>query len=96
MKKDSMDGKFIVMETQAFYKLLDEVTKRVTKLIQPKSQREKDWIDCNEAKELLCIKSTGKLNKLVREKQIKASQHGRTIVYSRKSILEFLERGIIS
>ncbi|MEW7279712.1 helix-turn-helix domain-containing protein [Aquimarina sp. 2201CG1-2-11] len=92
-----MEGKFIAFETKAFYKLIEEVTSRVTNQMKPKKEPEqKEWVTSKEAKELLGIKSNGKLKQLVSNKYICASQHGRTIVYSRKSILEFLEESKIS
>ncbi len=91
-----MKMKLIAFETKAFYKLIDELTNRVVKNVEsPKDESKKEWVNAIEAKELLCIKSTGKLNTLVKNKHITASQHGRTIVYSRQSILDFLESGII-
>ncbi|TSE04051.1 helix-turn-helix domain-containing protein [Aquimarina algiphila] len=88
-----MKGKFIVFETKAFYKLVEEVIQRVKKTEKPiKNQQTSDWVNAIEAKQLLGIKSTGKLRKLLYENHIVASQHGRTILYSRKSILAFLEQ----
>ncbi|WP_062053795.1 DNA-binding protein [Aquimarina longa] len=91
-----MKGKFIAFETEAFYRLIDELTTRVVKKVQPIKEEPKiEWVNGAKAKQLLCIKSTGKLNRLVKEKHITAAQHGRTIVYSRKSIMEFLEKSKI-
>lgn len=91
-----MKGKFIVFETKAFYKLVEEVIQRVKKTEKPvKDPKASDWVNAIEAKQLLGIKSTGKLRKLLYENHITASQHGRTILYSRKSILAFLEKNKI-
>lgn len=91
-----MKGKFIVFETKAFYKLIEEVLQRVKKSDKPeKNQQSSDWINAIEAKQLLGIKSNGKLRKLLYDNHIVASQHGRTILYSRKSILIFLEKNKI-
>lgn len=92
-----MKMKFISFESKAFYKLIDEITNKVVQRIEPlQGTNQKEWVSANEAKELLCIKSTGKLNTLVKNGHILASQHGRTIVYSKKSIDEFLKKGIIN
>ncbi len=91
-----MKGKFIVFETKAFYKLIEEVLQRVKKSDKPeKNQQSSDWVNAIEAKQLLGIKSNGKLRKLLYDNHIVASQHGRTILYSRKSILNFLEQNKI-
>ncbi len=91
-----MEGKFIAFETKAFYKLIEEVTKRVANQVNPKKeQKHREWLTSQEAKELLGIKSSGKLKRLLNDKHISASQHGRTIIYCRKSILEFLEESKI-
>lgn len=91
-----MKGKFIVFETKAFYKLIEEIVHKLQKEggTQKKGQSS-DWISAIEAKELLGIKSNGKLRKLLYDNHIVASQHGRTILYSRKSILVFLEKNKI-
>lgn len=91
-----MKGKFIVFETKAFYKLVEEVVQRVKKTEKPdKDKQTSDWVNAVEAKKLLGIKSNGKLRKLLYDNHIVASQHGRTILYSRKSILAFLEKNKI-
>lgn len=91
-----MKGKFIVFETKAFYKLIEEVVHRVKKEDKTlKNEQTSDWMSAIEAKQLLGIKSTGKLRKLLYDNHIVASQHGRTILYSRKSILVFLEKNKI-
>ncbi|GGX19271.1 helix-turn-helix domain-containing protein [Aquimarina muelleri] len=91
-----MKGKFIVFETKAFYKLIEEVVHRVKKEDKTlKNEQTSDWVNATEAKQLLGIKSTGKLRKLLYDNHIVASQHGRTILYSRKSILVFLEKNKI-
>lgn len=91
-----MKGKFIVLETKAFYKLVEEVVQRVKRTEKPiKDVQASDWVPAIEAKQLLGIKSTGKLRKLLYDNDINASQHGRTILYSRKSILVFLEKNKI-
>lgn len=88
--------KVIVFEEEAFYQLIDEVTKRVSKKVQPVvTQKNNEWINSTEAKKLLGIKSNGKLNQLVKDKHITASKHGRTLVYCRQSILNFLEQSKI-
>ncbi|MFC5047695.1 helix-turn-helix domain-containing protein [Aquimarina hainanensis] len=90
-----MKGKFIVFDTKTFYKLVDEVVARIqTKAPHPEIETgpKSDWISASEAKELLGIKSNGKLLYLRKERHISVSKHGRTVLYSKKSILAFLDK----
>ena len=54
----------------------------------------KEWLDTKEVMELLGIKSKTTLQKLRDTFQIKFSQNGKIIKYSRPSIIEFLERNV--
>ena len=87
-----MEGRFIAFETKAFYKLLEELFNMVSsnQALQNKAGS-KEWLNSEEAKALLGIKSNGKLKSLVERRSIDASQHGRTIMYCKASILKFLE-----
>ena len=80
----------ICIEEKAFYSLLDKMFKYV------QSQMEMDtsdkWIDKQEAKRLLRIKSDTTLQKLRDEGQIRYSQPERKhILYYRDSINDYLE-----
>lgn len=81
--------KIIVFEEETYYKMLQEVKeliKEATK--QPKPE----WMNEQEAKELLGIKSKSKLQQLRDNLDIEFSQYGKIIRYSRSSILSFLEK----
>ena len=54
----------------------------------------KEWLDTKDAMELLGIKSKTTLQKLRDTFEIKYSQNGKIIKYSRPSIIEFLERNV--
>ncbi|TNE53147.1 MAG: DNA-binding protein [Bacteroidetes bacterium] len=84
----SMD--IIVFEKESFYKLIDELSVRIYKNAERYFKHE-EWINEQEAKRLLGIKSRGKLQQLRDDLQIEFSQFGKIIRYSRSSILRFLE-----
>ncbi len=84
----------IVIEKEAFYQLIKEVVKVVkTKLNEEK--KEAEWIDESEAKVILGVKSKSKMQQLRDNVEVEFSQFGKIIRYSRKSILDFLERNRI-
>lgn len=85
--------KVIVFEEEAYYKMLREFANMVDGVVK-NQEKEKEWLDANEAKQLLGIKSTSKLQKLRNNGDILISQHGRIIKYSSKSIKDYLKRGI--
>ena len=85
--------KVIVFEEEAYYKMLREFANKVDGVVK-NQEKEKEWLDANEAKQLLGIKSTSKLQKLRNNGDILISQHGRIIKYSSKSIKDYLKRGI--
>lgn len=83
----------IILESETYYKLIDELTQIVIKTVQESSlQKQEEWVDTEEAKRLLKIKSKTKLQSLRDNGDIVFSQHGRIIQYSRKSIKEFLDK----
>ncbi len=86
--------KVIVFEEQAYYKLVDEIKKAV-KDAASEMKTEKEWLSTEEAKSLLGFRSKSKMQQLRDNGDIVFSQHGRTIKYSRKSILEFLDNNTI-
>ena len=86
--------KVIVFEEQAYYKLVDEMKKAV-KDAAKEFKTEKEWLSAEEAKNLLGFRSKSKMQQLRDSGEIVFSQHGRTIKYSRKSILEFLDTNTI-
>ena len=84
--------KIIVFEEEAYYKMLEELKKVVEEATTPKP---KEWLNTDEARELLGFKSKSKLQQLRDYGEIVFSQHGRIIRYSRSSIISFLEKNII-
>lgn len=79
----------VVIEKEAFYKLIDEVVGHLSE----KYNRPVDkWIDGDEAMRILRIKSTS-LQKLRDEGKIEFSKiNAKTILYNRFSIDEFIEK----
>lgn len=78
----------ICLESEAFYKLLDEVLQHY----KPKeSVRPDKWITSEEAMKMLRIKSKTTLQKLRDEGRIRFSQPDRIVLYDTESILEYLE-----
>lgn len=81
--------KIIVFEEETYYRMLQELKE----LIKEATINDKpEWIDEQEAKFLLGIKSKSKLQQLRDNLDIEFSQYGKIIRYSRNSILEFLEK----
>ncbi|HEX8546777.1 MAG TPA: helix-turn-helix domain-containing protein [Cytophagaceae bacterium] len=66
--------------------------KLLAKQINLLTQNLQEWISAKDAKKILGIKSTTKLLQLRDSGQIVFSQFGRTILYSRKSLNDFLNR----
>ena len=76
----------IMIETEAFYALIDEIVSR----IEPKEPDK--WILEDEAMKMLGIKSKTHLWKLRTEGKIRFSQPSRKVIlYDRTSILDHLE-----
>jgi len=82
--------KVIIFEEKAFYKLLERIYQRIDK-VKSKSI-EPEWVNYTEATKILGIKSKSKMQQLRDDNEIVFSQHGRSIQYSRKSLLAFLEQ----
>lgn len=81
----------ICLETDAFYKLIDEVVEHV------KSQHDvganDPWIDDKEAMRLLNISSKTTLQNYRDQGKIKFTQPSRKVIlYYRESILDFLDK----
>ncbi|MEM9297170.1 MAG: helix-turn-helix domain-containing protein [Bacteroidota bacterium] len=83
-----MDAKFICLEDQAFYELIDQVVER---LAEKHNRPLNKWIDGKEAMELLHCKST-KLQELRDQLSIEHSKMGNIILYNRFSIEEYIEK----
>ena len=89
----------IVFENEAYQRLQRKLMKEFQSALEEAYKKalmatnaESDWISLQETKKLLGVKSKNKMQDLRDKGQIKFSRHGRTIKYSKKSILEFLEQ----
>lgn len=74
--------------------MVKQAVKEAKKEIVNEDRPENDWLDTEAAKALLNVKSKSTMQKLRDAGCIKFSQFGRKIRYSRKSILEFLNKNI--
>ena len=78
--------KVIVFEEESFYKLIEEVTKKLSKPVEQK------WITEEEASKLLGGRSKSTLQKWRNEGRLKFSQPSKKIIlFNRDSIMKFLE-----
>lgn len=90
----------IVFEKDAYYKMLSEMMgaiKKTFKEAQQESLKEKsqmDWIDDTGAKELLNIRSKTRMQQLRSNGEIIFTKYGRKIKYSRKSIMDYLNKNV--
>lgn len=88
----------IVFEKDAYYKMLSEMMgaiKKTFKEAQQEALKEKneiDWIDDLEAKELLNVRSKTRMQQLRSNGEIIFTKYGRKIKYSRKSIMDYLNK----
>ncbi|GAA4273648.1 helix-turn-helix domain-containing protein [Aquimarina gracilis] len=96
--------KLIVLESDAYNELLNDFIRLVKLAVRDAkieamksfSDPAADWIDAEEAKKILGIKSKSKLQELRDYNEITFSQAGKKVIrYSKKSILEYLERNIV-
>jgi hypothetical protein len=87
----------IVFEKEAYYKMLGEITTLVknsikeAKLDALKAEKESDWINADEAKKLLNVKSKTKMQQMRNSGEIVFTKYGKKIKYSKKSILAVLD-----
>lgn len=79
----------IIIEKEAFYKLLDEVIMKVKEDLKI----EKEWITEKELMSILNIKSKSTIQKLRNQGEIEYSQPVRKLIlYSSKSVMRFIEK----
>jgi len=80
----------IILETEAFYSLIEEVVKR---LKDNDADSQDKWIQTPESMKLLGIKSKTTLQKLRDQGRIRFAQPQKKIIlYDRDSIMEYLDR----
>ncbi|MFY9308202.1 MAG: hypothetical protein WAQ28_04040 [Bacteroidia bacterium] len=85
----------IVFEKETYWKMQSELIKMFQEALKEAKKPDEDWISTEEAKILLGVKSKSKMQELRDTNAIQFSKHGKkTIMYSRKSIREFLKKNI--
>jgi hypothetical protein len=85
----------IVFEKETYWKMQSELIKMFQEALKEAKKPDGDWISTEEAKVLLGVKSKSKMQELRDTSAIQFSKHGKkTIMYSRKSIREFLKKNI--
>jgi hypothetical protein len=88
----------IIFEKETYYKMMATMmgmfkdALKEAKLEHLKDKNEIDWIDDKEAKELLEVKSKTKMQQLRNAGEIVFTKYGKKIKYSKKSILEILNK----
>ncbi|MBQ4818863.1 helix-turn-helix domain-containing protein [Aquimarina sp. MMG016] len=92
----------IVFESEAYKKLQSDIMQMMRTSIREAKEEAlanmdpaNDWLSAEEAKKLLGIKSKTKLQELRDCDEIVFSKAGRVIKYSKKSILDYLNRHIV-
>ncbi len=93
----------IVLGSEAYEQIKKEVIITVKKAIRDirnealaHEDPAKDWLTREEAQQLLGIRSKTKLQELRDFDEIVYSKAGKVIRYSKKSILEYLDRNIVT
>ena len=87
-----MDLKVICLETDAYYKLVQEVIN----IVKDQDQQEELWVDSATAMSILKISSKSTLQKFRDEQKIIFSQISRRVIlYSRESLYRFLNDKIV-
>ncbi|UZO81362.1 hypothetical protein NBT05_02550 [Aquimarina sp. ERC-38] len=88
----------IIIESEAFYKLMEEVMGTVYKTVREAKEEalnskavSKDYVGTMDALKLLGLKSKKRLYQLREDKLIDWYQHGRRVLYSKQSIIRYIE-----
>lgn len=91
----------IIFEKEAYNKMIVELVSTIRKTIKEtqeeyiKQHHTAEWITLKEAQKLLPYKSKATWQKFRDTGKIVFTQNGRSILYSRKSILELLNKNAI-
>jgi hypothetical protein len=90
----------IVLDTEAYIQLKLELKKYVKEalievLAEKNSAQNSDWIQLSEAKKLIPFKSKTSWQRLRDKGTIQFTQFGHMIMYSRTSILKYLDKNKI-
>ena len=88
----------IIIESEAYKRLLEEQTKIISKAVadaildlQQKNVAEQDWLTIEQAQKILPYRSKTRWQKLRDQRLVEFTKMGRKILYSRKSIQEFIK-----
>jgi hypothetical protein len=91
----------IIFEKDTYYQMHKDMMRLVKEAIKEAKEEAlaqadpaNDWLSTEEAKKLLGVKSKTKMQELRDEDAIRFTKHGRIIRYSKRSILEYLNRNI--
>lgn len=89
----------IIIGSKAYKKLQEEQLQRFKEVLIEANKEallqlsmETDWIRTEEAKNLLGVKSKSKMQQLRDYGEIEFTQPGKIILYSKKSIVDYLNR----
>lgn len=89
----------IIIGSKAYKKLQEEQLRRFKEVLIEANKEallqlsiESDWIKTEEAKKLLGVKSKSKMQQLRDYGEIEFTQPGKIILYSKKSIIDYLNR----
>ena len=89
----------IIIGSKAYKKLQEEQLHRFKEVLIEANKEallqlsmESDWIRTEEAKKLLGVKSKSKMQNLRDYGEIEFTQPGKIILYSKKSIIDYLNR----
>lgn len=90
----------IVLDSEAYKQLTQEIKAYVKEalrefMLEQTTSHKSDWICLSEAQKLLPLKSKTSWQKLRDNATIRFTQSGRTIMYSRKSIHDYLNKNQI-
>ena len=92
----------VVFQKEAYYKMVGELISMFEDSIRKihdeagKNSTAVDWIELDEAKRLLGLKSKTVMQRLRSNGDIVFTKYGKKIKYSRKSIMEYLNKNKIS
>lgn len=93
----------IVIDSVAYKLLKEELFQQFKKTLAEvknefllKSNPENDWITIEEAKKIMPYKSKVKWKELRTSGKIKFTRFGRKIKYSKQSLMNFLNRNVVS
>ena len=91
----------IIIESEAYKRLLEEQAKIIRKAVadaimdlQQNASTDQDWLTIEQARKLLPYRSKTRWQELRDQRLIEFTNFGRKIMYSRKSIQEFIKNHV--